>query len=213
MWRFILIAIVFFNVKAPVLAQRINRSADEGKPLATIPFQIIEKHIVIPVLLSGSADTLHFIFDTGAEVTVINMATAAKVKLKSIGDVFMSGTNNAMVKTGSVSINALYIREVRMPYVKAYLEDLSNLGAIDGIIGVALLKPYIVKIDFNRQELVLYKLGKHPLATPAGYCISSLILLPRLSMPPFNCPMGGGFRAIIILPPEAITASYLTGRM
>jgi hypothetical protein len=163
MWRFILIAIVFFNVKAPVLAQRINRSADEGKPLATIPFQIIEKHIVIPVLLSGSADTLHFIFDTGAEVTVINMATAAKVKLKSIGDVFMSGTNNAMVKTGSVSINALYIREVRMPYVKAYLEDLSNLGAIDGIIGVALLKPYIVKIDFNRQELVLYKLGKTPI--------------------------------------------------
>ncbi|RFS23431.1 hypothetical protein DVR12_10475 [Chitinophaga silvatica] len=162
MWRFLWIAILFFYVNVPVQAQR-NNGSDIEKPIAIIPFQLIDKQVVIPVLASGSTDTLHFIFDTGAEVTVLNFATANKLKLKGSGEVFMSGINNLMVKTSSVSINALYIREVRMPYVKAYLENLSNLGAIDGIIGIALLKPYIVKIDYRKQELVLYKSGKTPI--------------------------------------------------
>jgi hypothetical protein len=162
MWRLLWVAIAFFSLVATVNAQR-KTEPDDGKPIATIPFQLIDKQLIIPVLVSGSTDTLHFIFDTGAEVTILHAPTAERLKLRKSGDVFMTGTNNSMVKTGSTTINALYIRELRMPYVKVYLENLSNLGDVDGIIGIALLKPYIVKIDYRRQQLVLYKPGKTPI--------------------------------------------------
>ncbi|MBC9931628.1 retropepsin-like aspartic protease [Chitinophaga qingshengii] len=124
---------------------------------------MINKHVVIPVLLSGSTDTLRFVFDTGAEVTVLDKRIAEKMRINSGHQAFMSGTNNAMVKTQVVTLNALYLKELRIPYVNAYLENLDHLGEVDGVIGVALLKLYIVKIDYHQQKLVLYRNGKTPI--------------------------------------------------
>ncbi|WP_159456036.1 aspartyl protease family protein [Chitinophaga eiseniae] len=123
---------------------------------------MIGKQVVIPVVLSGSTDTLRFVFDSGAEITVLHKRIAEKMKINSGRQAFMSGTNNAMVKTPVVTINALYLNELRLPYVNAYLENLDNLGDIDGVIGVALMKLYIVKIDYRQQQLVLYRNGKTP---------------------------------------------------
>ncbi|MBS0025906.1 aspartyl protease family protein [Chitinophaga sp. 22321] len=151
----------------PAYAQRKSTPSAEAnenkKPVAVIPFQLVDKHVVIPVLVSGSTDTLHFIFDSGAEVTVLNTTTAAKLHLTSASQAFMSGTNNAMAKTSVTTLNVLYIQEQRLPYVKAYLENLDDLGPVDGIIGIALMKTFIVKIDHRNQQLVLYKAGKTPI--------------------------------------------------
>ncbi|SEW11784.1 aspartyl protease family protein [Chitinophaga arvensicola] len=150
----------------PAYAQRRGSptaaATDNTKPVAIIPFQLVNRQVIIPVLVSGSKDTLHFIFDTGAEVSILHTTTAARLQLKSAGNAFMTGTNNAMAKTDMATINALYLKELRLPYVKVYLENLSNLGPVDGIIGVALLKLYIVKIDYRSQQIVLYKQGKTP---------------------------------------------------
>ena len=150
----------------PAYAQRKSTSSAEvnenKKPVAVIPFQLVDKHVVIPVLVSGSTDTLHFIFDSGAEVTVLHTTTAARLHLTSAAQAFMSGTNNAMAKTSVTTLNVLYIQEQRLPYVKAYLENLDDLGPVDGIIGVALMKTFIVKIDYRNRQLVLYKAGKTP---------------------------------------------------
>jgi hypothetical protein len=168
MWRFLWIVTVFScNVVMFAYAQRKSTppaAANENKkPVAIIPFQLVDKHVIIPVLISGSTDTLHFIFDSGAEVTVLHTTTAARLRLKSSTEAFMSGTNNAMVQTPVTTLNVLYLREQRLPYVKAYLENLDDLGSVDGIIGVALMKTYIVKIDYRQQQLLLYKAGKTPI--------------------------------------------------
>ncbi|PSL49345.1 aspartyl protease [Chitinophaga niastensis] len=150
----------------PAYAQRKSTPAvttDNKKPLAVIPFQLIDKHVVIPVMLSGGTDTLHFIFDSGSEVTILHTKTAEKLHLKAPGQAYMSGTNNAVIKAPVATINALYLKELRLPYVNANLEDLSDIGPIDGIIGVALLKSYIVKIDYRQQQLLLYRAGKTPI--------------------------------------------------
>ncbi|QJB34476.1 aspartyl protease family protein [Chitinophaga oryzae] len=168
MWRTLVTVICLCcNLFLPAFAQRKNAAtaaADNSKPLAVIPFRMIGKHVVLPVVLSGSTDTLRFVFDSGAEVTVLHKRIAEKMRINSGRQAFMSGTNNAMVKTPVVTINALYLNELRLPYVNAYLENLDNLGDIDGVIGVALMKLYIVKIDYRQQQLVLYRSGK----TPAG---------------------------------------------
>jgi hypothetical protein len=168
MWRFLWIAVtvIFCNTSLPVHAQRNSSAAavtDNKKPVAVIPFQLVNKHVVIPVMVSGATDTLHFIFDSGAEVTILHTATAARLHLKNDGNAYMSGVNNAMAKTDVVTLNALYLKDLRLPYVKTYLENLDDLGQVDGIIGIALMKTYIVKIDYRQRQLVLYKAGKTPI--------------------------------------------------
>ncbi|MCW3462447.1 retropepsin-like aspartic protease [Chitinophaga nivalis] len=166
MWRYSWIVIIplFCFAVLPATAQRrgITAVIDNKKPLAVIPFQLKGKQVIIPVTLSGSSDTLRFIFDTGAEVTVLHSGTAERLKLGSSRQGFMSGTNNAMIKTPMATLNALYFKEVRMPYVSAYLENLDNLGQVDGVIGIALLKNYIVKIDYLQQQLLLFRQGSTP---------------------------------------------------
>ncbi|RBL93453.1 aspartyl protease family protein [Chitinophaga flava] len=166
MWRFLgTVVIISFNTFMPAFAQRRNTTPaeDNTKPAAVIPFRMVDKHVVIPVMLSGSTDTLHFVFDTGAEVTILHEHVAQKMRINSGHQSFMSGTNNAMIKTLVVTLNALYLKELRIPYVKAYLENLNDIGQIDGVIGVDLLKLYIVKIDYRQQQLVLYRNGKTPI--------------------------------------------------
>ncbi|MGN7822254.1 retropepsin-like aspartic protease [Chitinophaga sp. 22536] len=168
MWRTLVIVICWCcNLFLPAFAQRKNAgpaAADNSKPVAVIPFRMIDKHVVIPVVLSGGTDTLQFVFDSGAEVTVLHKRVSEKMRINSGHQAFMSGINNAMVRTNVVTLNALYLKELRLPYVEAYLENLDNLGdSIDGVIGVALLKLYIVKIDYRQQQLVLYRNGKTPI--------------------------------------------------
>lgn len=167
MWRFLWIVTVFSCYSLlSAYAQRKSPAAttdDNRTPVAVIPFQLVDKHVIIPVLLSGSTDTLHFIFDSGAEVTILHMPTAEKLHLKHSGEAYMTGTNNAMVKTAVTTINALYLQEQRLPYLKVYLENLSDVGQVDGIIGVALMKSFIVKLDYQHQQLLLYRPGKTPI--------------------------------------------------
>ncbi|WP_160712127.1 retropepsin-like aspartic protease [Chitinophaga solisilvae] len=165
MWRIpgliVLICITFW----PAWGQRrkpvAQEETDQHKPLAVIPFSMVNRQVLIPVVLSGISDTLHFIFDTGAEVTVLDEKVATRMRLNKSRDAFMSGTNNGMIKTAIVSLNALYLKDLRIPYVKAYLENLSNLSA-DGVIGIDLLKLYTIRIDYRQQQLICYRKGKMP---------------------------------------------------
>lgn len=176
MWRIYLIIIVIAAACTNASAQRKNTSAepDNTKPVGVIPFTLVNNHIVFPVTISGSSDTLHFIFDSGAEVTVMNTRTAEKLKMPSNRQAFMSGVNNGMIQVPIVTINALYIKELRMPYVNAYLEDLRDMGneqtSIDGVIGVALMKSYIIRIDYKNQQLMFFPNGKTKVNT-AGQLI------------------------------------------
>ncbi len=92
---------------------------------------------------------------------------------------FCSTPDDAMAKTELATLNALYLKELRLPYVKVYLENLSTLGPVDGIIGIALLKLYIVKIDYRAKQLVLYKAGKTPIGNTGRLLQFSLISAPR----------------------------------
>ncbi|MBV8254700.1 MAG: clan AA aspartic protease [Chitinophaga sp.] len=176
MWRIYWILIVIAAACTNASAQRKNTSAepDNTKPVSVIPFTLVNNHIVFPVTLSGSSDTLHFIFDSGAEVTVMNTRTAERLKMPSNRQAFMSGVNNGMIQVPVVTINALYIKDIRMPYVNAYLEDLRDLGnektSIDGVIGVALMRTYIIRIDYKNQQLMLFPNGKTKVNT-AGQLI------------------------------------------
>jgi hypothetical protein len=64
----------------------------------------------------------------------------------------------------------LYFEKTRLPFVKVYIEPLNEFQdipiTIDGIIGVDLLKAFIVRIDYENEVLQLYRAAKTPVNTP-----------------------------------------------
>lgn len=143
-----------------------RRPSAEPGVVAVLPFTLLNNHLVIPVTLSGTADTLHFIFDTGTEVTVLHSGLAEKLKLKGKQQAGVTGTNNSMLKVSTATLSALYLGQARLPFVKAYLENIPEFRngpvPVDGFIGVDLLKAFVVKIDYRKQQMVLYRPGKAP---------------------------------------------------
>jgi hypothetical protein len=156
--------LAFILICLPVLV-----SAQDGtnsKVVATLPFRIYDRYLIIPATVTTSIDTLHFIFDTGAEITTLNQETAKTLKLESTEESGMSGTDNVVIRVPTSTISLLYLSKTRIPFVKVYLEKLTQFRdspvPIDGILGVDLLKTFVVTIDYEHHQLLLYRAGKTP---------------------------------------------------
>lgn len=157
-----LLLLIFICLPALTFAQDVTNS----KVVATLHFQIFDKYLIIPATVTNSIDTLHFIFDTGAEITTFNQETAKTLKLESKEMAGMSGTDDVVINVPITTIGLLYFAKTRIPFVKVYLENLAQFRdspvRIDGIIGVDLLKTFVVTIDYEHQEMRLYRSGKTP---------------------------------------------------
>lgn len=134
--------------------------------VAILPFRMYDRYLVIPATVTTSIDTLHFIFDTGAEITTLHEETAKTLKLESKEIAGLSGTDDVVINVPTSTISLLYLSKTRIPFVKVYLEKLTEFRNfpvhIDGIIGVDLLKTFTVTIDYEHQQLILYRSGKTP---------------------------------------------------
>lgn len=152
------------------------QDAASQKAVATLPFRLYDRYMVISTTISGTTpsglppDSLHFIFDTGAEVTTFRDQTAEELHLETKNNGGISGTDAVVVRVPTATLNVLYFEKTRLPLVKVYIEPLTEFQylniKIDGIIGVDLLKSFIVKIDYEKQVLQLFRSNKTPLNTP-----------------------------------------------
>lgn len=152
------------------------QDAANQKAVATLPFRLYDRYMVITAASSGrtpsgeAPDSLHFIFDTGAEVTTLSKQTADRLELETKDNGGLSGTDAVVVRVPTATLNVLYLDKTRLPLVKVYIEQLSEFQdlnvRIDGIIGVDLLKAFIVRIDYERQVLLLFRSNKTPANTP-----------------------------------------------
>jgi hypothetical protein len=155
--------LLFCSLSLLTYAQPNKRRPASQEPgvVAVIPFQLYGHQLVIPAMISGTSDTLHFIFDTGAEVTVLHYGLADTLHVQGKQKAGVTSTNNLMLKVGTATLNVLYLGKARLPFLKVYLENIPEFRngplKIDGFIGVDLLKRYIVKIDYAQQQLVLYQ--------------------------------------------------------
>ncbi|MEM7550924.1 MAG: aspartyl protease family protein [Bacteroidota bacterium] len=129
---------------------------DVRSQTATIPFKIVKDHIYIP-LKDKSGTQRNFIFDTGAESTVLSIKVAKELELEKDGEIQVTGAGASKsleyVKNQSLNITD----EIPLKKVTFILTDLSKFSwNLDGIIGNDILKKFIVKIDYTNQKLVLY---------------------------------------------------------
>ncbi|KAA2244963.1 hypothetical protein F0L74_03095 [Chitinophaga agrisoli] len=171
----VLFILLFCHLSLLTVAQFKKRKAAEPVmeqgPAAVIPFQLYGHQVVIPVTTSGNSDTLHFIFDSGTEVTVLHYGLAQKLQVQNKQLSGVSANNDLMLAVNTAVLNVLYLGKTRLPFVKVFLENIPEFRkgplVIDGFIGIDLLKEFIVKIDYTKQQLVLYKHSAPP-ELPAG---------------------------------------------
>ena len=147
----------------PALAQE-GFVFDKGIEKVSVPFKLINNLVFIPVKVNGVE--LNFLLDTGVEETIlfslednpkINFFNAEKISLKGLGsEVAIEGlktTNNILELKG---LKAYY----QLIYV--ILDQSFNLSSqigipVNGIIGYQFFKDNLVRIDYARKKLVVYK--------------------------------------------------------
>src|ERR1700728_1738182 len=128
----------------------------QASPLAEIPFQFHDGFIWLRVSTMSNAQPLNFLLDTGASVSVIDLAAARRLGLKLGERVSVMGVNSATEGYWPQKLNAT-LDGVCLP--KNYLGvDLATLGnacsmPIDGLLGLDFFDGKAIQIDFVSQKV------------------------------------------------------------
>ena len=129
-----------------------------------IPIKMVGEHIFIKVKV-GNSKQLNFIFDTGAGGTVINLRTAQGLKLRPSGFTPVKSAHSQDFRPYFAN-NELKLAHLKVDDVRLLGSSLEHLEArsgtpIDGIVGFAILKKYIVRINHDASTLELYDKAKY----------------------------------------------------
>lgn len=136
----------------------ILMARSESLPTREIPFVFTNGLIWLQVSVPQAERPLHFLFDSGAAVSVINLDSARRLRLKLGSPVGVSGVGSTSRGYWPQRLEAR-AGEVRLP--KQYLAvDLAQLSdacncCVDGLLGADFLRGQAVQIDFTQHKLRL----------------------------------------------------------
>jgi hypothetical protein len=161
-----LLGLIFFVfLLAPAYAQPGPAKPDVALAPVAIPFELINRHIVVQVKVNGSRP-LSFVFDTGDKFGIIDLARATELGLKfgrkvKVGGAGSGQLTGAVVEGSNWTLNGL--DGFSQPVVLALpFENLaSRFGHdFDGIIGSDFIKQFVVEIDYQARVMKLHNKDK-----------------------------------------------------
>jgi len=130
---------------------------------ARIPLKTYDRNIHIKIKVKN-LDSLLFGFDTGCTVTFIDSLSALKAGMKMDDSKQKKVAGNTGARTYRIAVkqqldlgDGLILKKVNL-----LLENFANYKAFSGvdmkgIIGYDFLKSYVVKLDFVKQEMLVYQ--------------------------------------------------------
>jgi hypothetical protein len=154
------------NVRKPV--ENLHDFTIAGGNETSVPFELIDNHVYLDVMLNGKGP-YRFIFDTGG-ANVVDPAVAREVGAAAAGSAQGSGVGAATETVAFAPVASLRIgkAEVR-DQIFAVLPVRAGFGVggsapVDGLIGAEVLARYVTVFDYARGR-VIFKL---PGAASAG---------------------------------------------
>lgn len=132
----------------------------KGSSATGIPIEMTANHIFLQVRINGSRP-LWFLFDTGAEATVIAKSTLEELGLDSAGTVEARGN-------GEGSLDASFVKGVTLGVDGAEVKDQTVYAIplegiepfegrkIEGIVGYDFTSRFVVEIDYAAKRMNLF---------------------------------------------------------
>lgn len=158
----LLMAIMMMSASA--WGQGFGYRFEESRKKITIPFEMVNNLIVVPVSMNGLE--MKFIVDTGVRYTIlVDKVYSDIVQLEYHRKVNLLGADRNQVMSAFVAPNvSIAISELFNPHEtllvleEDFLQFKEMFGAdIQGIIGFELFRHFVVKVDYGRQVLTLYR--------------------------------------------------------
>ncbi|AWA31203.1 signal protein PDZ [Flavobacterium magnum] len=137
-----------------------------NKNKITIPFQLINNLIIVPVSVNGVE--LSFLLDTGVEETVLFSLDDREVPLHDVESLTLrglgsqEGVDGLKSKRNKLSIGPLqYSNQEIFVVIDEQMNLSASLGVpVNGIIGYQFFKHNLVKINYAHKKLVIYNYNK-----------------------------------------------------
>ncbi|WP_433630692.1 retropepsin-like aspartic protease [Chryseobacterium cucumeris] len=140
-------------------------AASAQKPISVLPF-FLENNSVYVYCKVNKTDSIKFLFDTGADGSVINSNSKKKIPLKIDGKSENRGSNGVNTvdysSHNTIQFGDIEKKEIRftlIPYESAHF---------DGVFGTDLMKGKLIEIDYHRNEIRFYD-EDDPLMDLTGY--------------------------------------------
>lgn len=132
---------------------------ENGKSSENIPFEFIENHIYLKVILNGTESV--WILDSGASASVIDKGFAAELGLNLEGNVKGQGVGSTIdvsftelppFSLGSLSFNEQQITAIDIKWLFDKVSD----KEVVGILGYDFLSRLTTKIDYAKEVISFY---------------------------------------------------------
>ncbi len=140
-----------------------------GGDRATIPFDLINNHIFVDVMVDGKGP-VRMIFDTGG-ANLVTAAVAQRLGLASDGAFQAQGVGEKSADVGLTRVRELRLGGVTLRDQSLYVLDLKDIDNVEGvevggIVGFELFKRLAVRIDYEGRKLTLTR--PEAFKAPAG---------------------------------------------
>ena len=132
--------------------------ASDVRAEMAFPFELREGFMWVKVCAPQSPEPLNFLFDTGAEVSTLNLQTAKRLKLNGGRPVKVTGVGGKAAGYWPQQLEAT-VAGVKLP-TQFLVTDLCALQAscqcpVDGLLGADFFRDRIVQIDFRVKNIRL----------------------------------------------------------
>ena len=138
-------------------------------PKAEIPFEIKNGHMHFNMAVNGNQG-LHFIFDTGARMSLLHDESAKKLGVKTSGRQTVQGASGTTTIARAPGQKAT-VGGIALDRVTFLVMDVGHLQdedtPLDGVIGADILNLFVVEIDYDDSVIRLY--DRKGFDAPAGW--------------------------------------------
>jgi gag-polyprotein putative aspartyl protease len=142
-----------------VFASRLLQAAPTPSPSSEIPIQFRDGLLWTEVCVEQNKEPLHFLLDTGASASVVNLSTARRLGLKLGPKVRAKAVATTLTGHWPVNLSAKS-GDLELPgeYLALDLSKLSGACSrlVDGLLGADFFRNRVVQIDYLAQKLRVF---------------------------------------------------------
>ena len=141
-----------------VFATRFLQAEPGASAACELPLQFREGLLWMEVSVPQSKETLHFLVDSGASVSVLNLNTAKRLGLRLGPKVNVTAVASKLTGHWPVKLSAS-ANQIQLPdeFLALDLRKLSSAcsRSVDGLLGADFFRDRVVQIDYVEHKLRL----------------------------------------------------------